>query len=158
MRKKPFNAPIGVRWECLRCSKCCGDTSNKKRRILLLSSEAKQIKEAISTPIIKFCRRTGFQPFIHEMKKPSGKCFFLKNNQCQIYSLRPLVCRFYPFWLEKDENNFSFKVTDECTGVSSGHVLGGAFFYDLFNLANNRINMRMDTVTGLPVESLDHAN
>lgn len=114
----------------------------RERRILLLPAEAKQIREAVKIPMKRFCQRTGSEPFALEMKKNSrGKCFFLKDNRCEIYSLRPLVCRFYPFWLEKREDgNFSFKVTDECTGIGSGQILEEAFFTNLFRLANDKMN------------------
>ncbi len=62
-------------------------------------------------------------PYCYEMKKNSeGKCLFLKDNQCSIYALRPLICRFYPFELkfdpEKDQHVFDF--TLECPGISKG--------------------------------------
>lgn len=143
MERKPFDFPKGILWKCRRCSKCCGDTPVRERRILLLPSEAKQIREAAKIPLEKFCQRTEYEPFALEMKKSAkGKCFFLKDNGCKIYSLRPLVCRFYPFWLEKSgDGNFSFKVTDECTGIGFGKALEEAFFTNLFYLANDKMSI-----------------
>lgn len=143
MARESFDFPKGILWKCRRCSKCCGDTPERKRRILLLPSEAKRIRRAVKIPLKKFCQRTGFEPFALEMKKNSrGRCVFLKEDWCQIYSLRPLVCRFYPFWLEKREDgNLSFKVTDECTGIGSGQALEEAFFTNLFHLAKDEMNI-----------------
>ncbi len=142
MARKSLDFPKGILWKCLRCSKCCGDTPERRRRILLLPSEAKRIGKAVKTPLKEFCQRIGVEPFALEMKKDSmGKCVFLKDNRCQIYSLRPLVCKFFPFWLEKREDgNFSFKVTYECTGMDAGQVLEEVFFTNLLRLANDEIN------------------
>ncbi|MBR9691769.1 YkgJ family cysteine cluster protein [Candidatus Woesearchaeota archaeon] len=30
------------------------------------------------------------------IKLPDKKCFFLENNNCKIYSIRPKMCREYP--------------------------------------------------------------
>jgi len=143
VRGKRFDFPKEILWKCQRCTKCCGDTPERERRILLLPSEARQIREVAKVPLKKFCRRTGFEPFTLEMKKnPRGKCVFLRGDECQIYSLRPLVCRFYPFWLEKREGgNFSFKVTDECDGIGSGQILEESFFTNLFHLAMEKMNI-----------------
>jgi Fe-S-cluster containining protein len=33
-----------------------------------------------------------------------GRCVFLKNNQCSVYEIRPLLCRMYPFWYRKTKS------------------------------------------------------
>ncbi len=142
VRSRSFSFPEEVLWACQRCSKCCGDTPERERHILLLPSETEQIREAVKFPLRKFCRKTGLEPFTFEMKKnASGKCVFLNGEQCQVYPLRPLVCRFYPFWLEKNEDgSFSFKMTPECTGIGSGQALDEVFYMSLFKLANSKLN------------------
>ena len=143
MEMRRFNFPGGIFWKCQRCARCCGDTPERERRILLLPSEASRIIEAVKIPLKKFCQRTESEPFSLELKKNSlGKCILLKVNQCQIYSLRPLICRFYPFWLEKHgDRDFSFKMTTECPGIGSGQILKEAFFTNLFNLAMDKLSV-----------------
>jgi Fe-S-cluster containining protein len=34
-------------------------------------------------------------------KDPSGKCFFLKLNRCQIHDIKPIACRKFPFTKNK---------------------------------------------------------
>ena len=51
MKRKHFKFPKQVFWECQRCAKCCGDTPDKERRILLLSSEAEQIGEIVKEEV-----------------------------------------------------------------------------------------------------------
>jgi len=39
-------------------------------------------------------------------KKEEGRCIFLdKNNKCEIYNVRPELCRIYPFWGMRLINN-----------------------------------------------------
>jgi len=138
-----FTYPAKVRFECSRCGLCCGDTEHKKRHILLLEAEAKQIASDTSKQIDEFAQPIQCkQPYTFEMKKGSdGKCLFLKENQCSIYQSRPLICRFYPFDLrfdqEKQVHNFDFTV--ECPGINSGEVKGKKDFKNLFALAQEKL-------------------
>jgi Fe-S-cluster containining protein len=104
-----------------------------------LSTEAEQIAAATSQPISKFTVKVeGKAPYSYEMKKTAedGKCVFLKKNHCTIYSLRPLICRFYPFELKIAANRkHEFLYTDECPGIGKGKMLGKNYFGKLFQLA-----------------------
>jgi Fe-S-cluster containining protein len=76
------------------------------------------------------------------MKKTSeGKCVFSKENQCTIYSLRPLICRFYPFELKlgNDKELYVFDFTLECPGVGRGRDFNEEDFERLFELAQERL-------------------
>ncbi|MDQ1279934.1 MAG: uncharacterized protein QG670_1196 [Thermoproteota archaeon] len=142
LKGKYFDFPKGILWECKRCAKCCRDASYRERKILLLPLEAKQIARTLGFQIENLCRKTGLQPFTFEMKKDSeGNCIFLKGNECQIYTIRPLICRFYPFWLEKRGNGiFSFNVTEECTGIGLGPLMKDDLFKKLFDMAIGKLN------------------
>lgn len=81
-------------------------------------------------------------PYSYEMKKTAeGKCVFLKNNQCSIYGLRPLICRFYPFQLtfDSDSEMHVFDFTYECPGISCGKSVSKKDFEALFLLARQRL-------------------
>ncbi|MEM3536549.1 MAG: YkgJ family cysteine cluster protein [Candidatus Bathyarchaeia archaeon] len=127
-----FNYPRNVRFRCLKCAKCCGDTETRVRRILLLKCEAERIAEAMSKPIVEFAQETeGHAPYVYEMKKTQrdGKCVFLKNERCTIYRLRPLICRFYPFELIiVEEGKHEFRFTMECPGMGKGGRLTKKYF------------------------------
>ncbi len=76
------------------------------------------------------------------MKKTSeGKCVFLKENQCSIYPIRPLICMFYPFELkfDKDKEVHVFDFTLECPGINQGKVLCQKDFKKLFELAHEKL-------------------
>jgi len=134
-----FGYPEGLRFECVRCALCCGDTRSRKRCILLLQEDARSISEAVFKPIEAFATKTrGHGLYVYKMRKTreGGKCVFLEGTDCSIYPKRPLVCRFYPFELvtQKDRKP-SFFCTGECPGVKRGRRLEREYFEDLFNLA-----------------------
>ncbi len=133
-----FNYPFAVRFQCVKCGICCGDTKEKTRHILLLTAEAAQIAAATSQPISEFTVDIKDKaPYRYEMKKAKdGKCVFLENNCCTIYALRPLICRFYPFELKiADSGKYTFLYTSECSGINKGPTLSKNDFRKLLRLA-----------------------
>jgi uncharacterized protein len=138
-----FICPTKVVFECNRCSLCCGDTKDKTRHILLLESEKTAISDETCLPKEAFTEQIDDKnPYCYEMKKNSeGKCFFLKDNQCSIYESRPLICRFYPFELnfDQDKDLHVFNFTFECPGIGKGKMLIRKDFEELFLLARERL-------------------
>ena len=138
-----FTYPPNLRFECNRCGLCCGNTPEKTRHILLLQNEAASIAFNTSRAINSFSVEVKDTfPYVFEMKKASdGKCVFLEGNQCKIYALRPLICRFYPFELKFDLNKEThvFSFTLECPAMNQGKVLSQKDFKRLFELAQERL-------------------
>lgn len=140
-----YTYPSNVGFECSKCGLCCGDTKKKTRRILLLDAEAEKIADQTCKPITDFSTPTNDkQPYSYEMKKTNtGKCIFLKNNQCTIYTLRPLICRFYPFELKFDKNKklYIFDFTLECPEINQNQnkVVSEKEFKKLFKLAQDKL-------------------
>jgi hypothetical protein len=130
-----FVYPEGIRFECNRCSLCCGDAKDKVRRIFLLEIEAGIISKESSKAIEDISEKIdGFEPYTSVMKKTKeGRCVFLSDNSCSIYKIRPLVCRFYPFQLQNLKNNqYLFTYTGECPGLGKGPLLKRNFYESLF--------------------------
>jgi len=144
-----FEYPQGVRFACLKCGICCGDTVEKTRHVLLLKSEAEQIAASIGKPVSEFAVKVeGKAPYVYEMRKTEkgGKCVFLGDNQCMVYLLRPLICRFYPFELIAAKNRkHEFHSTDECLGLGKGRPLREEHFWKLFKLAQKRASLGVQT-------------
>ncbi len=138
-----FEYPEGICFECNFCGLCCGDTDHKLRHILLLESEAEAVSAATGIPIEDFSVETkGKPPYLYEMKKKEGDCFFLKDNKCMIYAERPLICCFYPFELKFDEEKgvHVFRFTKECPTINmSGKLMPKQDFEALFKLAEDRL-------------------
>jgi len=130
--------PKGIHFKCQRCAKCCGDTPQRERNILLLETEVKRIAEAAKLRQTDFSTELhGGSPYRYSMKKRDGKCIFLNGNVCEMYLARPLICRFYPFSLERSAstNAYIFKVSDECPGIGLGNLLKGKEFKKMFDEA-----------------------
>lgn len=131
--------PKNLRFVCLKCGICCGDTKQKKRHILLLRSEAERISVLTGQKIKEFAKRVdGKAPYVFEMRKAheNRKCVFLSEKSCIIYSERPLICRFYPFELRvTEESEYSFRGTRECPGLGKGDNLARGYFQTLAELA-----------------------
>jgi Fe-S-cluster containining protein len=55
----------------------------------------------------------------------NGQCVFLgKDNQCNIYHLRPTQCRTYPFWPELlDKEAHWLAERKFCEGIDRGKVV-----------------------------------
>ena len=138
-----FTYPANLRFECNGCGLCCGDTKKKTRHILLLGAEAESIAFCSRRRKEDFCVAINDKnPYEYEMKKSSnGHCSFLKNNRCSIYSMRPLVCMFYPFELKFDESKslYNFDFTVECPAMGKGIELGKDEFKKLFDKAQEKL-------------------
>lgn len=135
--------PEDIRWRCIRCHACCGDTEQHIRHIRLLEAEVQAISGLTVRDPKSFCiPANGFEPFKFEMcKRTSGNCIFLEGDSCAIYEGRPLTCRFYPFFLEEpSEGTFKFGLTSEkCSGLGQGPLLRTEFFLALLETASKKI-------------------
>ena len=130
-----FDYPKNVRFRCLKCALCCGNTENRVRSILLLKLEADRISQKTLKSIDDLAEKIeGFKPYVYRMKKTKdGKCVFLRDNLCGIYEIRPLICMFYPFeFKEVGSNKYIFAYTDECPAIGKGPKLKRGYFEKLF--------------------------
>jgi Fe-S-cluster containining protein len=128
-----FLYPMMAKWGCLRCGNCCRDVIGHERRILLTENDLKRIKDV--TGLDDFFDETGEEPFKAIMKKKNGDCIFLREEECSIYDSRALLCRMYPFWIEKINDEFIIKIDEKCKGVEYGEVLDEEFFQRLLEYA-----------------------
>lgn len=133
LSKFNFIYPNEIIWKCQRCTLCCKDSSKHIRHIKLLKQEGISLSRKIKIPMENFTVPTLDKIYSHEILKNNGKCIFLKDNICNIYEIRPLVCRFYPFEMKLIDNNvfqilFSGK---ECSEINKGKKLNEDFFRNL---------------------------
>lgn len=143
MRKKvDFSYPLDLRFKCIRCGLCCGDTENRRRRILMVREEAYAIAEVVDRRVSSFAVRVkGRLPYVYEVKKTEGRCPFLEGADCAAYAVRPLVCRFYPFELTTEGGRHVFRCTMECPGVGKGFRLGRGYFLRLLREAYRQLGL-----------------
>jgi len=132
--------PRGVLWECIHCARCCRDVPSHERQILLLLSEACHISRTTTLAVEYFADTAeGAGPYALEMRKKDGRCVFLEGNRCAIYQIRPLICRFYPMWLQQEGSSYAFGITDECPGLGKGKRLDRDYYISLLRLAQARL-------------------
>ena len=147
-----FDYPVKMRFRCVKCGICCGDTKEKTRHIILLKIEAEKITEITSQPVSNFAVKIKDKmPYVYEIKKTAedGKCVFLENNLCTIYLFRPLICRFYPFELKiLHSGKYTFLFTEECPGINKGRILSESYFREMFRLAHAKHRQIADSNSG----------
>ena len=127
-----FIFPSNTQWDCIRCSGCCGDVGERVRMIMLLDKDLDRIEAAGESGFFDDWDEGSFSAI---MKKVDGKCVFLTEDGCKIYDHRALLCRMYPFWLEKQGDLFVFGVDAGCTGNGQGESLDEEFFRALLRMA-----------------------
>jgi Predicted Fe-S-cluster oxidoreductase len=94
-------------FSCTCCGACCTRAVN--RHIFLLDRDVTAV-QAIDpgayrpAPDPEFCDENGtlYDSGYALVMDGSGACRFLKNNRCQIYSDRFLVCRVYPYMIRRE--------------------------------------------------------
>jgi Fe-S-cluster containining protein len=127
-----FIFPSNTQWDCIRCSGCCGDVGERVRMIMLLDKDLDRIEAAGEFGFYDDWDEGSFSAI---MKKVDGKCVFLTEDGCKIYDHRALLCRMYPFWLEKQGDMFVFGIDAGCTGNGQGESLDEEFFRALLRMA-----------------------
>ncbi|MFB0561817.1 MAG: YkgJ family cysteine cluster protein [Candidatus Lokiarchaeia archaeon] len=134
---KVVKFPEGIRFQCQRCARCCAHTEERSRRILLSDLDILRIEKNLALRRENFVEPVqGYYPFGFLMKMVDGKCIFLDENKtCKIYEIRPLICRCFPFWIERKGNLFEFKTSSDCPGIGKGNVLEEEFFRGLLSQA-----------------------
>ena len=122
----------GLRFECRRCGQCCVSTREDMGVYLYLSDIAR-ISESLGLTkesfAAKYCffrqRRPGPEAIqrIQVKKRKDGACVFLKEGRCEIYRMRPVLCRFGPFARSLMESPESFRLFRAiCRGIDSGRL------------------------------------
>ena len=127
-----FYYPADVSWTCINRGDCCGDLDNRTRMIRLLPEDIQRIEE---TGAEDFYEGWDEGSFTGIMCKKDGKCVFYSGDGCRIYENRALLCRMYPFWLEKQDGYFLFGIDTECQGAMKGEPLEEDFFAALLQMA-----------------------
>jgi Fe-S-cluster containining protein len=127
-----FYYPAGVRWSCMECGRCCRDVEGHDRKVLLLDHDIRRIMEAGCEG---FYEATGEEPFTGVMAKVDGVCVFHTPHGCAIYEDRALLCRMYPFWVERQGDALIIHTDPECLGIGEGPELNEDFYRELLAYA-----------------------
>jgi len=118
-----MHIPDFVKFECQPdCSACCRIGEGK---VYLTENEAQRIAAFFTISERDFLERfTSVEEDRFLLKdKEDQTCVFLRHPLCQIYEVRPLQCRTYPFWSENLKNRNRWDLTrKECPGIGKGRT------------------------------------
>jgi Fe-S-cluster containining protein len=110
-----------IKFECQPdCANCCKFSNGF---VFLNDEEASRIAEDLKISEDEFLQY--FTRIIdNQLYLADGEdehCVFLENYKCNIYDVRPLQCRTYPFWPENLKSKSRWQLTkDECPGIGKG--------------------------------------
>ena len=112
----------GLRFTCRRCRSCCG---GEPGYVFLRRGEAEAIAAHLGIGEEEFrgtwTRQAGDRSSLREEK--DGRCVFLGEEGCRIYSVRPVQCRTFPFWLWNLVKRENWNETAlECPGMGRGRL------------------------------------
>ena len=114
----------GLSFECRQCGNCC---SGEPGYVWVTAAERRQIAKALGVEsealAPKYIRRVGFRYSLTE--RSNGDCIFLGRNGeragCEIYQVRPLQCRTWPFWNDVLQTGDIWDTTArKCPGMNHG--------------------------------------
>lgn len=90
----------GLKFKCTECGKCCtggpGYAWVNNKEIEAIADHLKLSKAAFGKKYLRFVH--GRYALLE--KRPNFDCIFLKDKKCEIYSVRPIQCRTFPWWKE----------------------------------------------------------
>jgi len=122
----------GIRFECRRCGACCtGDPGI----VRISGPEIRILADFLKIPVSDLTRKhlrpitSGFS--ISE--EADGACRFYDQG-CQIYPVRPLQCRTYPFWLSHMRSQRQWEnALRQCPGIGSGPLYARERILDMIS-------------------------
>jgi len=116
-----------LRFKCKRCATFCCKLGGPK----LTDKDIEQIRRA------GYDEEEFLEPSSNSLKsKKDGSCIFLKFEAekdvytCSIYDLRPVLCKLYPFYVNKiSPQSFMLKLIPCCMGLNNpnGEAVDKAF-------------------------------
>jgi Fe-S-cluster containining protein len=105
-------------FRCLRCGECC---SGEENSVVVFPFEIRAILDRTELPWLEAVEPPGegewdeqgrFHTLEWRLRKEGSSCKFYGKGECRIYEERPLLCKTYPFFLEKGVLGSS-----ECSGL-----------------------------------------
>lgn len=122
----------GIRFQCTRCGECC---RSLRSDLPLSPRDVSRISRHLGLSIGRFVRRYGRHvretiaypggvleaPQIFLRVPPSGRCTFLRGNECVLQSVKPEVCARSPLVGYVAEDRSAWKRAKEmCPGIGRG--------------------------------------
>ena len=116
----------GLRFECLRCGRCCTGQSGRvrvsDREIVALAAHLELAETEFRA---RYTRRSRGPDVLLVEKRNCDCVFFDPEHGCAVYENRPRQCRTWPFWSSALESPESWQAqAEDCRGMNRGPVFG----------------------------------
>ncbi|QTA87506.1 YkgJ family cysteine cluster protein [Desulfonema magnum] len=109
----------GIQFECQGCGVCC---TGSPGTVYVDKSEIACIAEFLGISVPDFTKKYLY-PYknSHTIREDSEwRCLFYDNG-CEIYPVRPMQCRTFPFWFDNLRSEEKWKrISQECPGIGCG--------------------------------------
>ena len=115
----------GLEFECQKCGQCC-KTHEENAYVYLSGADVDAISDYLGKKRINFLNDHCLNDkngCVH-LSMTKGDCNFLdKNGVCQIYPVRPMQCKTWPFWTENlSEEEWNDPIRKCCPGIGKGKL------------------------------------
>ncbi len=112
----------GLRFECVRCSRCCGGAPGY---VWVGDDDVERVAQYLEMGVREFlghyCRRVRWRISLRE--RPNGDCVLLGQGGCTVYPVRPPQCRTFPFCSHLLRSRRRWQQTaGECPGIGRGRL------------------------------------
>jgi len=114
----------GLHFSCTACGNCCQLDGGK---VFLTEDEVNRAAEYLGMSIDEFIA-TYIRAIVEQesyVLRDGEKdcCIFLEDQKCNIYPVRPMQCRTFPFWPENVKSLYRWKiVAEDCPGIGQGRL------------------------------------
>lgn len=113
----------GVRFECIRCGKCC-EEHGEYTFVYVIKSDIDAISGFLGLTKMQFLAKYCIQKDgLTFLKMEDGRCPFSEKGKCSAYEVRPAQCSTWPFWMPSlIKETWENDVLPLCPGIGSGKL------------------------------------
>ena len=113
----------GVRFECIRCGKCC-EEHGEYTFVYLVKPDIESISRFLGLNeqdfLNAYCLQDDGLTFL---KMENNQCPFSKDGGCTVYKVRPIQCNTWPFWMPNlIKETWDNDVAPICPGIGRGKL------------------------------------
>jgi Fe-S-cluster containining protein len=100
---------VRIGFSCTRCGDCCRPGAGDDNLVMVFPREIREISEFTGLEVTEVAEPypdtvalpgNRIVTFGRVLRRFCGNCRFLSGSLCQVYAVRPSICRTYPFMLE----------------------------------------------------------
>jgi Fe-S-cluster containining protein len=145
----------GVRFECTKCGACC---RQEELLVTVTGLDVARLGAGLGLNAIELTRALDFYvldddesipdglrhipristekglAYVALRKLENGDCVFLNDDLCMVHTIRPAVCRSFPFIFRKGDKDLMWGLSamkEICPGLGEGEEVSISFLHEL---------------------------